>query len=65
MTANRTWRVGKKLGRTLYINEEFAGVMDSPAVAAEIVAAMNWMSEIDDVPAEAGLTWCEGCDGYH
>jgi hypothetical protein len=36
-----TWRVGTKLGRTLYRDEVFVGVVDTPEIAAEIVAAMN------------------------
>lgn len=35
------WRVGRKLGRTLYLDEQFVGVVDTPEIAAAIVAAMN------------------------
>ena len=35
------WRVGTKLGRTLYRNEQCVGIVDSRELAAEIVAAMN------------------------
>lgn len=40
-TAMPVWRVGKKLGRTLYRDEEFVGIMDSAELAAQIVAVMN------------------------
>lgn len=35
------WRVGRKLGRTLYRDEVCVGMVDTPGLAAEIVAAMN------------------------
>jgi hypothetical protein len=35
------WRVGQKLGRTLYKNNHCVGMVDSPELAAEIVACMN------------------------
>lgn len=37
----RDWRVGRKIGRTLYIGETLIGLMDSEVVAAEIVQTMN------------------------
>jgi hypothetical protein len=36
-----TWRVGRKLGRTLYRDEVCVGIVDTPEIAAEIVAACN------------------------
>jgi hypothetical protein len=35
------WRVGKKLGRTLYINDQVIGMVDTVEIAKAIVAAMN------------------------
>lgn len=35
------WRVGTKLGRTLYIGDELVGMMDEAGMAAKIVEAMN------------------------
>jgi hypothetical protein len=35
------WRVGTKLGRTLYRDEVCVGMVDTPEIAAAIVAAMN------------------------
>jgi hypothetical protein len=35
------WRTGRKLGRTLYLDEACVGMVDSAAIASEIVAAMN------------------------
>lgn len=39
--APTAWRVGRKLGRTLYVGEGLVGIMDTPALAASVVAAMN------------------------
>jgi hypothetical protein len=35
------WRVGKKLGRTLYRDDSLVGLVDTADDAAEIVQAMN------------------------
>jgi hypothetical protein len=35
------WRVGQKLGRTLYRQDRCVGMVDTPELASEIVAAMN------------------------
>ena len=49
-----TWRVGRKLGRTLYRDEVCVGMVDTPELAAEIVAAMNaWPGE----SCEYGCPW--------
>lgn len=40
-----TWRVGTKLGRTLYRDEALVGMVDSPEIAAAIVEAMNEREE--------------------
>ena len=45
------WRVGRTLGRTLYIGEQLVGMVDTPELAERIVEAMN---------AGDGAT-CEGC----
>ena len=53
MTTNertQRWRVGRKLGRTLYKDDRCVGMVDTPELAAEIVAAMN---EAADAPAPA------------
>lgn len=36
-----TWRVGTKLGRTLYKDNELVGLMDTPELARAVVAALN------------------------
>lgn len=36
-----SWRVGRKLGRTLYDGDVFVGLMDTPELAAQTVAAVN------------------------
>lgn len=40
-TATVGWRVGRKAGRTLYRNEILVGIVDTPGVADELVAAAN------------------------
>lgn len=35
------WRVGTKLGRTLYRDDVCVGMVDTPEIAATIVVAMN------------------------
>jgi len=37
----RPWRVGRKVGRTLYRGDTLIGVMDTPDLAAAVVAAVN------------------------
>jgi hypothetical protein len=45
------WRVGTKLGRTLYRDEVLVGLVDTPEIAAEIVAAMNALANQPAAPA--------------
>ena len=35
------WRTGRKLGRTLYLDEVCVGMVDTPELARAIVEAMN------------------------
>ncbi len=35
------WRVGRTLGRTLYVDDQCVGMVDTPQIAAAIVEAMN------------------------
>jgi hypothetical protein len=36
------WRVGRQIGRTIYDkNDTLIGVMDTPELAARVVAAVN------------------------
>lgn len=35
------WRVGTKVGRTLYRDDVLVGLMDTPELAAEVVAALS------------------------
>lgn len=47
------WRVGRKLGVTLYRDEVFVGHVCSATVAAEIVETMNRVGRLlDEVRAE-------------
>lgn len=43
-----TWRVGTKLGRTLYRDEALVGMVDTPEIAAEIVDALNREQRLDE-----------------
>lgn len=36
-----TWRVGRKVGRTLYLDDKLVGVVDTPELAVQIVEVMN------------------------
>jgi hypothetical protein len=38
---NSRWRVGRKVGRTLYLDDQLVGLMDTPALAGAIASAMN------------------------
>ncbi|MGA7949695.1 MAG: hypothetical protein WCA45_05990 [Thiobacillaceae bacterium] len=35
------WRVGRKVGRTIYYNDGLVGMMDTPKLAEQVVAALN------------------------
>jgi len=35
------WRVGRTVGRTLYVDDRIVGMVDTPEMATTIVAAMN------------------------
>jgi hypothetical protein len=48
-----TWRVGRKLGRTLYRDEVCVGILDTPEMAAEFVTAMNDLSLLRALLARA------------
>lgn len=38
---NGKWRVGHKLGRTIYYNDSVVGIVDSPELAEFLVRAAN------------------------
>ena len=54
------WRVGRKVGRTIYDQkgprphdkDELIGMMDTPELAREAVAAVNGESEVREALAE-------------
>jgi hypothetical protein len=59
------WRVGRSVGRTVYQGDELIGVMDTPELAALVVAAVNaelpdecddpnWDERTRDAPARYG-----------
>lgn len=36
------WRVGRSVGRTIYIGDRLVGLMDTPELAQQVVDAVNW-----------------------
>jgi hypothetical protein len=42
------WRTGRKVGRTIYRDEVLVGVMDTPELAAEVVAALGVLGRLLD-----------------
>lgn len=50
------WRVGRKLGRTIYRDWVCVGMVDTPELAAEIVAAMNGAAPNDREGIAAALS---------
>lgn len=62
------WRVGTKLGRTLYRDEQLVGMVDSASIAAEIVERMNAAESDERGRAERSCSVCRGLPGvicYH
>ena len=53
-----TWRVGRKLGRTLYKDDACVGMVDTPELAVEIVHSMNetWPCGMCGAAHPKGLT---------
>ncbi len=54
------WRVGTKLGRTLYEGEQLVGMMDTVELAARVVDAMNG-AEVRKL--KAALEMCKASEG--
>jgi hypothetical protein len=57
------WRVGRKLGRTLYKDDVCVGMVDSPEIAADIVASMNVVGVCRHCgkKVDAGYNCCASC----
>lgn len=55
------WRVGRKLGRTIYRGDQIVGMADTPELAAEIVRAMNgtWLCSLCHQPHPRGKSHSE------
>lgn len=51
------WRTGRKVGRTIYRDEVLVGVMDTPELAAEVVAALNERARADEMPSPLARTY--------
>jgi len=56
------WRVGRKLGRTLYRDEVCVGMVDTPEIALAIVHAMNEREKMCSVCGKNPAAVCETCD---
>jgi hypothetical protein len=55
------WRVGRKLGRTLYRDDVVVGMVDTPEIAAAIIEAMNAAAAFAHEPARKAV--CGTCGG--
>jgi len=51
-----SWRVGRKVGRTIYNDDILIGVMDTPELAEMVVNALNLFADMPMVQAPPGLT---------
>ena len=62
-----TWRVGRKLGRTIYLNEVCVGMVDTKLLADDIVAAMNALPSHHGLygvrSTKPGSPWCRHHEG--
>jgi 8-oxo-dGTP pyrophosphatase MutT (NUDIX family) len=54
------WRVGRKLGRTLYRDEVLVGMVDSPEIAMDIAVAMNVRAAVAAVSPPPPCARCGG-----
>ena len=50
------WRVGRKVGRTIYDGDTLIGVMDTPELAARVVEAVNRRTASPVAPEGAAPT---------
>jgi hypothetical protein len=41
VTTELRWRVGRKVGRTIYLDDQLCGMMDTPELARQVVDALN------------------------
>jgi hypothetical protein len=55
------WRVGRKVGRTLYEDDELIGVMDTRELAAEVVAAVRRLAAVLDLHRPDQYGRCSYC----
>jgi hypothetical protein len=63
------WRQGRKVGRTLYVDDVLVGLVDTPELAREIVEAMNRVRRCVDCGGDPayrcevrGVLLCAACD---
>jgi len=57
------WRVGRKVGRTVYRDGVLVGVLDTPELAAQAVAALN--AQDDAVRAAVAMANNRAADAFH
>lgn len=50
------WRVGRSQLRTIYRDDVLVGLMDSPEIAAEVVAALNGREACPSI-SSGSLSW--------
>lgn len=50
-----TWRTGRTLGRTLYVDEHVVGMVDTPELAARIVTALNSAALVEECASSGSL----------
>jgi hypothetical protein len=55
----RPWRVGRSLGRTVYdADDRLLGMLDTPDLAAVVVACVNAQPEGATVTLDPRCSWC-------
>jgi hypothetical protein len=52
------WRVGRKLGRTLYLDDRCVGMLDDPELARAVVDGLMLLDELDELgEGDGGERW--------
>lgn len=53
MPDNHKWRVGTKVGRTIYIDDQLVGMMDTPELARQVVDAVSMVDRLAEALRKA------------
>ena len=60
-TLPRGWRVGRKVGRTLYVGDALIGLMDTPQLAEQVVSAVaeaaRFREALEAIQSIESSTW--------